>query len=72
MDLNKWYFPFRDSETDALLEVVRRSRFIQSIDYNPRSQKYFIHFSSDEVIVNFEYLASEKKSGVKGAGWVHK
>ena len=33
-DLNARYFPFRDCETDALLEVVRRSSFIRSISYH--------------------------------------
>jgi hypothetical protein len=28
-DLNKRYFPFRDCEADALLEVVRRSSFVR-------------------------------------------
>ena len=59
-DLNKRYFPFRDCETDALLEVVKRSSFIRSIDYNPPTKEYIIHFSSDEVIVGFSYLVSEK------------
>lgn len=72
VDLNKRYFPLRDCEADALLEVVRRSSFIQSISYNPRSQLYVIHFSSDDVIVGFGYLASEKKSTENGPLWVRK
>jgi hypothetical protein len=42
IDLNERYFPFRDCEADALLEVVSRSRFIQPIDYNPGLKEYFI------------------------------
>ena len=71
-DLNERYFPFRDCEADALLEVVRRSSFIRSISYMSRTQEYLIHFSSDEVLVAFGYLVSEKKSTFNSALWVHK
>src|SRR5207249_1810184 len=71
-DLNERYFPFRDCEADALLEVVSRSHFIQPVDYHPGLKEYFIIFSSDEVKVGFTYLASEKKSQSNHAGWVHK
>jgi hypothetical protein len=46
-DLNERSFPFQDCDVDALLEVVKRSRFIRLIDYHPPTKKYFIHFSSD-------------------------
>src|ERR1700722_15454388 len=42
-DLNERYFPFRDCEADALLEVVRSSNFIRSISYSSRTKTYFIH-----------------------------
>jgi hypothetical protein len=71
-DLNERYFPFRDCETDALLEVVSRSRFIQPIDYLPSVKEYFIVFQSDDVKVGFTYLASEKKSDRGHAIWVNK
>ena len=71
-DLNERYSPFQACEADALLEVVRRSRFVRSIDYGPPTKEYFIHFSSDDVIVGFGYLASEKRSSFKTALWVHK
>lgn len=71
-DLNERYFPFRDCEADALLEVVRNSSFIRSISYSPRTKTYFIHFSSDEVLVGFAYRASEKKSETDTALWTHK
>jgi hypothetical protein len=71
-DLNRRYFPLRDCEADALLEVVSRSRFIQPIGYHPGLKEYFIRFSSDEVVVGFAYLVSEKKSNIAHAGWVHK
>ena len=71
-DLNDRYFPFRDCEADALLEVVRRSSFIRSISYHSRTEEYLIHFSSEEVIVGFGYLVSGKKSSFKTALWVHK
>ena len=73
-DLNERYFPFRDCEADALLEVVRNSNFIRSISYSPRTKTYFIHFSSDEVLVSFVYHVSEKKSGpeTNTALWIHK
>jgi len=57
-DLNERYFPFRDCEADALLDAVRRSSFIRSISYF--SGRYFIHFSSDEVLVGFTYYVLEK------------
>jgi hypothetical protein len=34
--LNERYFPFRDCEASALLDVVRGSRFIRSIYHHPR------------------------------------
>jgi hypothetical protein len=71
-DLNERYFPFRNCEADALLEVVRRSSFIRSISYGSRTKEYLIDFSSDEVLVGFGYLVSEKKSTFPTALWVHK
>lgn len=73
-DLNERYFPFRDCEVDVLLEAVRRSRFIRSISHNSRADAYFIHFSSNEVLVGFTYHASEKKSDpdTNTALWIHK
>jgi hypothetical protein len=72
IDLNERYFPFRDCEADALLEVVSRSRFIQPIDYHPGLKGYFIVLASDDVTVGFTYLASEKKSQPVSTRWVHK
>ena len=71
-DLNERYFPFRDCEADALLEEVRRSRFIRSISYHSGTKQYFIKFTSDEVVVGFAYYVSEKKSDADHAGWVNK
>ncbi len=71
-DLNERYFPFRDCEADALLDAVRRSSFIRSISYMSPTKEYLIHFSSDEVLVGFGYLVSEKKSTFPTALWVHK
>ena len=71
-DLNERYFPFRNCEADALLEVVKRSRFIRSIDYHPPTNQYLIYFSSNHVEVEFNYLASEKRSNFKSAFRVHK
>jgi hypothetical protein len=74
IDLNEKYFPFRDCEPDALLEIVRSSRFVRSIDHNPRSNNYSIHFSNDQVRVGLIYDASEKKSDPfpYTAGWIEK
>ena len=73
-DLNERYFPFRDCEPGALLDAVRRSRFIRSISHSSRADAYFIHFSSDEVRVSFTYHVSERKSNpdTNTAGWVNK
>jgi hypothetical protein len=68
-DLNKRYFAFEDCDTDALLEEVKRSRFIESIAYYPRVKEYYIHFSSRDVLVSFVYRASEKKSDTPSATW---
>jgi hypothetical protein len=73
-NLNERYFPLRDCEVDALLEVVRGSSFIRSISYNPRANLYLVHFSSDRVLVGFGYRVSEKRSDRDGANalWVNK
>jgi len=71
-DLNKRYFEFRDCDTDALLEVVWRSSFIQRITYNPRAKKYHILLSSKDVEVGFTYDAREKRSSTLFAVWVNK
>jgi hypothetical protein len=71
-DLNERYFPFRDCEAAALLEIARSSRSIRSISHNARLNEYFIHFSSDHVEVGLSYYASERKSEPVYAGWVHK
>lgn len=39
-DLAERSFPFRDCEAEALLDVVRKSRFIRSIQHNPRTDEY--------------------------------
>jgi hypothetical protein len=71
-DLNERYFPLRDCEADALLDVIRGSRFIRSISYHSRTNQYFIAFSSDDVRLNFSYLVSEKKSQMASTGFTHK
>ena len=71
-DLNERYLPFHDCETNALLEVVKRSRFARSIAYHPPTNEYSIYLSSDYVKVGFNYLASEKRSNFKTATWVNK
>jgi len=71
-DLNERYFPLRDCDADALLDVVRRSKYLQSVFHNSRTNSYLIHFSSDAVSFGFGYLASEKKSYFSDPMWVHK
>ena len=71
-DLNKRYFEFRDCDTDALLEVVWRSRFLEEIGYNPRAKKYLIVLSSKDVEVGFAYDAREKRSNNLFAVWANK
>jgi hypothetical protein len=71
-DLTKRYFPVYDCEVDALLEMVRGSRFIRSISHHAGTNLYLITFSSDEVEVDFAYRASEKKSLAASAGFIHK
>jgi hypothetical protein len=40
-DLIDRYFPLRDCEADALLDVVRGSRFIRSISYHARTNQFY-------------------------------
>jgi len=72
LDLNKRHFPFRDCETDALLDEVRRSSFIRSISYHSRTGQYFINFSNNDVEAGFAYLVFGKKSHWEYAGFLHK
>jgi hypothetical protein len=71
-DLIDRYFPLRDCEADALLDVVRGSRFIRSISYHARTNQYFIFFLSDDADASFAYLVAEKKSQAASAGLTHK
>lgn len=71
-DLNERSFPLHDCDVDALLEVVKRSRFIRSIDYHPPTKQYFIYFSSGFVRVGFTFLVPERRSTFKTALWVNK
>ena len=71
-DLNERYFPLHDCRADALLEIVKRSRFIRVIDYHPFADEYVVYFSSDDVQVGFSYLVSERRSKFKTALWTHK
>jgi hypothetical protein len=71
-DLMKEYFPLRDCEAEALLDVVRSSRFIRSISYFPRRNEYFIRFERDNLRASFGYFVAERKSELAGAGWINK
>jgi hypothetical protein len=71
-DLIKKYFPLRDCEAEALLDVVRQSRFIRSIRHRSRANEYFIRFERDNLGAWFGYLVSEKKSTLADAGWINK
>lgn len=71
-DLDERFLPLHDCKADVLLEVVKRSRFIRSIDYRPFAQEYVIYFSSYDVTVGISYLASEKRSNFQIATWVNK
>jgi hypothetical protein len=71
-DLAERYFPFRDCEAEALLDIARRSRFIRSIQHNPRTNEYFVKFENDFVGAWFAYLVSERKSRTAGAGFTRK
>jgi hypothetical protein len=71
-DLMRKYFPLRDCEAEALLDVVRQSRFIRSIHHRSRANEYFITFERDNLGAWFGYLVSEKKSTLADAGWINK
>lgn len=71
-ELNERYAPFEGCDADALLVEVLRSRFAQPTSYNPRSKKYFVKFSSEDVQVGFSYRAAERRSEIHYAGWTNK
>jgi hypothetical protein len=71
-DLVKRTFPICDCEVDALLNVVRGSRYIRSISYSSRLNEYLIVFSSDVAQADFTYLVSLKKSDSASAGFIDK
>jgi hypothetical protein len=71
-DLAERFFPFRDCEAEALLDVVRQSRFIRSIQHSPRTEEYHILFERDGLGAWFSYLVSERKSRAAGAGFTRK
>jgi len=71
-DLTNRIFPIYDCEVDALLNVVRGSRYIRSISYNSRLNEYLIVFSSDVAQADFTYLVSPKKSNSASAGFIDK
>ena len=72
LDLNHRYFLFQDCDTDALLEVVWRSRFFRQVTYNPRAKEYLVLFSSNDVRVGFAYGVREKMSNTPFALWENK
>ena len=72
VDLNNRYPSFVDCDTDALLLVTWRSRFLQSINYNPQAKQFIVLFSSDDVTVGFSYYSLKKKSDPPFVGWVNK
>ena len=63
VELNERYSPLEDCDTNLLLqEAFNRSRFIQSIIYNPYAKCYLVRFWSEDVKVEFSYSALKKKS----------
>jgi hypothetical protein len=72
VDLNKRYPSFVDCDTDALLLVTWRSRFLRSINYNPQAKQFIVLFSSDDVTVGFSYYPLTKNSEPPFVGWVNK
>jgi hypothetical protein len=61
-DLAERYFPLRDCEAEALLDVVRQSRFIRSISYFSRKNECFISFERGNRGASFGYFVLERKS----------
>ncbi len=72
VELNRRYMPFEGCEVGSLLKEVAPSRFLQPIEYSPRTKEYLIHFSSDDVLVGFEYLVSEGRSNAGTTLFVRK
>jgi hypothetical protein len=71
-DLVERYFPLRDCEAEALMNLVRQSRFIRSIQHSPRTNEYHVLFERDVWGAWFSYLVSERKSTTAGAGLLRK
>jgi hypothetical protein len=71
-DLAERYFPLRDCEAEALLDIARKSRFIRSIQYNPRTNEYHVLFERDIWGAWFSYLVAQRKSQSAGAGLLRK
>jgi hypothetical protein len=71
-DLAERYFPLRDCEAEALLDIARKSRFIRSIQYNPRTNEYHVLFERDIWGAWFSYLVAQRKSRSAGAGLLRK
>jgi hypothetical protein len=71
-NLMKRYFPLRDCEAEALLDVVRGSRFIRSIYHHSRTNEYFIRFERDNLGAWFDYLVIERKLTLAAAGFIRK
>jgi hypothetical protein len=71
-NLVKRYFPLRDCEAEALMNVVRQSRFIRSIYHHSRTGEYIVRFERGNLGAWFAYLASERKSAGADAGFMHK
>jgi hypothetical protein len=71
-DLSERYYPFRDCEAEALLDIVRQSRFIRSISHFSRTNEYSALLENDFVGAWFVYVVSERKSQSAGAGFTRK
>jgi len=71
-ELNDRYFPFVDCDPGALIEAVTHSRFFWKVAYDKGGGRYFIEFSSDDIVVVFFYRIEERVSFFPAAGWVHK
>jgi hypothetical protein len=69
-ELQRKYFPFGDCDGDPVMIEATKSRFFQSIGYNPAGKTYSVKFSNAVVDTGFSYDVRKRKVQSRGAGWI--
>jgi hypothetical protein len=69
-ELQRKYFPFGDCDGDPVMIEASKSRFFQSIGYNPAGKTYSVKFSNAVVDTGFSYDVRKRKVQSRGVGWI--